>query len=628
MCGIAGVIARGREPNTARMSSTLRMLHHRGPDHTGHLVHHDHEVYTCLGFTRLSIIDLADRANQPMVSADGKYALVFNGEIYNYRELRPRLARAGWVFRTESDTEVLLAAWSTWGSGCVTELTGMFAFAIHDRVKHTLTCVRDAFGIKPLFYSLSKEAFYFSSELPSLLHLRAAKARVNLQTTYDYLVHGDYDSSDSTFVDGVRQLRPGEFLQVSLEPEVSGVCSKWWTPKIGRTSNLTFPEAADAVREAFLENVRLHLRSDVPLGAALSGGIDSSAVVCAMRKVEPDYPIHTFSFVARGHAISEEAWLDLVNIHINAHPHKVFVTDEELVRDLDEMICAQGEPFGSTSVYAQYRVFQLAKESGVTVTLDGQGADELLAGYHGYPGYRLLSLCSEGSYGEAFRMIRRWKEWPGRSYKLPALQAGRALFPDGLYGYLRKAGGHNAVPDWLNAGMLKDAGVLFRERRESRGSEFRSRRVVEELAYSLQNRGLPALLRHEDRNAMHFSVESRVPFLTAAFCDLLFALPEHYLISNEGETKSIFRAAMRGIVPDAILDRRDKIGFATPEKHWLQRHAPVLRKWLSEAGSVPFLNVKALRDRFEATMSGRVPFNWQVWRWVNYLRWYEHFIQH
>lgn len=627
MCGIAGVIERGRKPCTARMDSTLRMLRHRGPDHSAQVAHQENEVYTSLGFTRLSIIDLAERANQPMVSTDGGYALVFNGEIYNYRELRVELAKTGWSFRTESDTEVLLAAWSTWGPKCLTELTGMFAFAIHDRIRRTLTCVRDAFGIKPLFYSLSKNGLYFASELPPLLHLRAGKAVVNLQRTYDYLVHGDYDSSDCSFVDGVMQLRPGQLLQVSLRPEIRGVCSKWWTPKIEYTSNLSFAEAADAVRDAFLGNIRLHLRSDVPLGAALSGGIDSSAVVCAMRKVEPEYPIHTFSFVARGHAISEETWLDLVNGHVNAHAHKVFVTDQDFVRDLDDMICAQGEPFGSTSVYAQYRVFQLAKESGVTVTLDGQGADELLAGYHGYPGYRLLSLCADGRYGEALRMIRRWRRWPGRSYKLAALQMGRVLFSEGLYGRLRKIAGHDLAPDWLNVGMLKESGVHLRERRENRRPELRCRRVIEELAYSLQNRGLPALLRHEDRNGMRFSVESRVPFLTTAFCELLFALPEHYLISNEGETKSVFRAAMRGIVPDEILNRRDKIGFATPEKDWLQRNAPLLRNWLSEAGSVPFLRVRALRERFEATISGRVPFNWQVWRWVNYVRWYGHFIQ-
>lgn len=627
MCGIVGVIQLGQMPCDTKVSSALTMLHHRGPDHSAQLLHQEHGVCTCLGFTRLSIIDLAERANQPMVSPDGNLALVFNGEIYNYRELRQDLTKAGWVFHSQSDTEVLLAAWSVWREMCLSRLIGMFAFAVHDRKERTITCVRDAFGIKPFFYSLSKEGFYFASELPALLQLKPGRPAANLQRSYDYLVHGDYDSSGSTFVDGVMQLQPGCVLRVSAEPEINGACRKWWEPRVEPVSSLSFSEAADAVRNAFMDNIRLHLRSDVPLGAALSGGIDSSAVVCAMRKVEPEFPIQTFSFVARGYAISEESWVDMVNGHVSAHAHKVVASEEDLLRDLDNMIRAQGEPFGSTSVYAQYRVFQLAKVAGVTVTLDGQGADELLAGYSGYPGYRLLSLLSEQQYAEAFQFARRWKRWPGRSYKLAILELGRALFSDGMYAGMRKAAGRDFIPSWLKAELFTESGVKFNERRKIRAPEHRGRRVVEELAYSLQNRGLPALLRHEDRNAMHFSVESRVPFLTTAFCELLFSLPECYLISNEGETKSVFRAAMRGIVPDEILDRRDKIGFATPEHQWFKRAAPVLRQWLSEADTVPFLNVKLLLQRFDATMSGRLPFSWQIWRWVNYVRWYGYVMQ-
>lgn len=627
MCGIAGAIRSGGETCNAEMSATLEMLHHRGPDHRAQLGHQENGVSTLLGFTRLSIIDLAERANQPMVSPDGHLALVFNGEIYNYRELRQDLARSGWAFRTESDTEVLLAAWSVWGAGCLARLVGMFAFAVHDRKKRTLTCVRDAFGIKPLFYASSKKAFYFASELPALLNLRQERPAVNLQRGYDYLVHGDYDSSESTFVDGVMQLRPGHLLQVNLDRDLSAGGRQWWAPRIERASSLGFAEAADAVRNAFLESIRLHLRSDVPLGVALSGGVDSSAVVCAIRKVEPHAPIQAFSFVARGYAISEESWLDLVGARVSVNVHKVVATEHDLVRDLDDLIRAQGEPFGSTSVYAQYRVFQLASRAGVKVTLGGQGADELLAGYNGYVGYRLLSLCAERRYIDAFRLLRRWKRWPGRSYKLAVLELGRVLFPDRTYAGLRKIGGRDFVPEWLNARLLMESGVQLKEHRQLRRPEFCTRRVVEELASSLQYRGLPSLLRHEDRNAMHFSVESRVPFLTTAFCELLFSLPEHYLISHEGETKSIFRAAMRGIVPDAILDRRDKIGFATPEDHWFKQAAPILRNWLSEAGSVPLLNAKALLKRFDAVMRGHLPFDWQIWRWVNYVRWHAQVIR-
>lgn len=627
MCGIAGAIRDGGELCDVKMDATLAMLRHRGPDYRAHLTHQNDGVCVSLGFTRLSIIDLTERANQPMVSPDGRLALVFNGEIYNYRELRQDLTGSDWAFHTESDTEVLLAAWSTWGAACLTKLVGMFAFAVHDRGKRTLTCVRDAFGIKPLFYCSSTKAFYFASELPALLNLRGGKSAVNLQRGYDYLVHGDYDSSDDTFVDGAMQLPPGHLLQLKLDRPLSINRVQWWAPRIEPVSNLGFTEAADAVRHLFLENVRLHLRSDVPIGLALSGGIDSSAIACAARKVEPDAPIQAFSFVARGHVISEEPWLDLVGNRVNARLHKIVASERDLVADLDDLVRAQGEPFGSTSVYAQYRVFQSAKESGVTVTLGGQGADELLAGYNGYIGYRLLSLCSEGRYVDASRLLRKWRRWPGRSYRLALLELGRALFPDRSYAAFRNIGGRNFLPDWLNAGLLRDSCIRLKEERPSRAPEFRKRRVVEELTHSLRYRGLRALLRHEDRNAMRFSVENRVPFLTTRFCELLFSLPEHYLVSDEGETKSIFRAAMRGIVPNEILDRRDKIGFATPESHWIKQAAPTLRNWLADAGSVPLLNVEALLKRFDAALAGRLPLDWQIWRWVNYVRWHALFIR-
>jgi len=623
MCGIAGAFTVGRDRAiVGKMERALRSMHHRGPDHSGHDIHESEYGAVVLGHARLSIIDLSMAGNQPMLSEDGRYALIFNGEIYNYRELRKELAQTGHLFRSDSDTEVLLAAWMCWGMRSLVRLQGMFAFVVHDRREGVITCVRDAFGIKPFFYAGEGGGFLFASELNALLELMTQRPSPDLQQGYDYLVHGDYDSSERTFINGVCQLRPGHVLQIDLKSPQDAPSWQWWVPSIGQTSKLTFSEATDAVREEFLHNIRLHLRSDVALGAALSGGIDSSAVVCAMRHVEPDLPIHTFSYIASGSALSEESWVDKINAHVSAFPHKVMASGSDLIRDLDNMIRAQGEPFGSTSIYAQYRVFQLARENGVTVTLDGQGADELLAGYSGYPGYRLLSLLSQGQLWQAIEFARSWGKWPGRSVKLAVLELARALAPDGAYSGLRKASGRNFSPDWLNMEYLAGQGIRLQENRRCLDGRATGRRVMEQLAYSLQNRGLPGLLRHGDRNSMRFSVESRVPFLTTSFCDLLYSLPEDYLISGSGQTKSIFRAAMRGIVPDEVLDRRDKIGFATPEKEWLMSVSPVLRQWLSESDEIPFISKKSLLKKFDAVMEGRAPFNCQVWRWVNYVRWY------
>src|SRR5690606_7266642 len=354
--------------------------------------------------------------HQPMLSADKRFSIVFNGEIYNYRELRTELQGLGHCFVSDSDTEVLLAAWMQWGQACLVRLIGMFAFVVLDRQAGTLTCVRDALGIKPYFYAAQGGGeFYFASEMPALKELLPGKPTLDWQRAYDYLVHGDYDSGTGTFFEGIRHLLPGHLFIVDLKGERVAEPERWCAPRIVERTDLSFASATELVREQFLQNIRLHLRSDVPLGAALSGGIDSSAVVCAMRHVEPDLPIHAFSYLAAGSEMSEDVWLDRINAHVGAVPHKISVGSDELVRDLDSMILAQGEPFGSTSIYAQYRVFQLARESGVTVTLDGQGADEMLAGYSGYPGQRMHSLIDDGRFGEAWGFLKNWSRWPGRS---------------------------------------------------------------------------------------------------------------------------------------------------------------------------------------------------------------------
>lgn len=624
MCGIVGGFwHRDREDIEVRLRLALDCLQHRGPNDRGYEVVRDPSGTIAIGQTRLSVIDLGSGGHQPMVSADGRISLVFNGEIYNYRELRDELRALGRSFRSESDTEVLLEAYAVWRAACLPRLVGMFAFVVHDRVRGRLFCARDAFGIKPFFYEWSDERFLFASEQPALRELRAAPFEPDLQRAYDYLVHGDYDSQERTFVKDVRHLLPGTFLDVDLTSIERPAPVAWWRAPTARTCELSFADAVDAVREQFLQNVKLHLRSDVPLGMALSGGIDSSAVVCAVRHMAAELPIHTFSYIADDPRISEENWVDLVNQRVGAISHKVRVTAGDLERDLDHIVSIQGEPFGSTSVYAQYRVFKLAKEAGITVTLDGQGADELLAGYDGYPGQRMLSLMEGRHYLAMDRFARSWGSWPGRSYRRAYMYLGRAILPDTLYSHARKALGRDFQPAWLKIGLLRETGVTFGEARTPLRPEGKCRRVIEQLAYSLQVRGLPHLLRHGDRNSMAFSIESRVPFLTPGMAQLLFSLPEHYLISDSGETKRVFRAALRGIVPDVILDRREKIGLATPEREWFLHVAPKAREWLGEGFAIPFIDSKSLLAAFDAVVSGSAQFSWQAWRWANYVRWYQ-----
>lgn len=625
MCGIIGGFWRHpRGGIEERAAAALDLLSHRGPDDKGLEALPCAQGAILFGHRRLSIIDLSSGGHQPAHTADGALSMVYNGEIYNYRELRDELRARGRIFTTQSDTEVLLAAWAEWGRSCLTRLEGMFAFVVYDHRRGVVTCVRDAFGIKPLFIQADGDEFLFASEQPALVALRSRAPQPDLQRAYDYLVHGDYDSGRLTFVDGVQHLLPGSLLEFDVRTGRLSNQELWWRAPVAQTSVLSFDQAVEATREQFLQNIRLHLRSDVPLGAALSGGVDSSAVVCAIRHIEPQLDIHTFSYIADNDMLSEEKWVDLVNETVGAKSYKVRAGASDLVRDLDLLIRAQGEPFGSTSIYAQYLVFQRAKAEGITVTLDGQGADELLAGYDGYPGQRMLSLFEDRRLADMHRFASTAADWPGRSYRRTWMELGRVTLPDWAYAASRKAMGRDFRPDWLDIDMLARAGVRFGEARTPLKSANRSRRVIEQLGYSLQDRGMPHLLRHGDRNAMAFSIESRVPFLTIPMAELLLCLPEDYLISDQGESKRVFRAAMRGIVPDAILDRRDKIGFATPEREWLAAIAPVARVWLADAADIPFIRQRNLTAVFDDVMSGRKPFSWQLWRWINYTRWYAH----
>jgi len=626
MCGILG--GRWFAPPVgleARVQNALYHLHTRGPDHQAHDMLRLPTGTLVLGHTRLSIIDLTPQANQPMHSQDGRYSIVFNGEIYNYKEIRKELGILGHGFTTDSDTEVLLKAWAHWGCDCLTRLVGMFAFAVHDRQRNTLTCVRDAFGIKPFFYTTGSGYFAFASELPALITLTGAKPIPDWQRAYDYLVHGDYDTGERTSIADVLHLLPGHLMTLDLDTGLLPAPARWWQPPVKQSSTLNFGEAAEALREQFLDSIRLHLRSDVPLGVALSGGIDSSAIACAMRHIDPESPIHTFSYIAEGSDLSEEAWVDKVNAHVGALPHKVIASGEELLRDLEDMVGAQGEPFGSTSIYAQYRVFKMAKETGITVLLDGQGADEMLAGYVGYPGERMLSLLEQGEIRSAMHFASRWRLWPGRNHSAWQHLAGLVL-PDDAYKVARKWMGRPAQPPWIDSRFLSEVGVNLSAPRYRMTATGKGRRVIEKLANALTRNGLPHLLRHEDRNAMHFSIESRVPFLTIPLANFLLSLPESYLISSNGETKRLFRAAMRGIMPDDVLDRRDKIGFATPEKAWLMRMKPIFRNILEKSDHVPLFRRQPLLNAFDKVLKGESPFGWHVWRWVNYILWYDRFI--
>ncbi|MBS7828739.1 asparagine synthase (glutamine-hydrolyzing) [Wohlfahrtiimonas chitiniclastica] len=620
MCGFAGFISKNTLQN--QLVAALNQMQHRGPDYQKTQTYIYEDTYIGFAHARLSIIDLSDSASQPFESTCGKYHIVFNGEIYNYIEIRKELETIGFNFRTNSDTEVLLTAWQHWGVACLQKFIGMFAFVIYDEITQTITLVRDAFGIKPLFYYNKNDELLFGSDIRAVIKLMTEKPQPNLQVAYDYLVSGIYDSNDMSFIQDINHVPPGSFMQYNLAKKVIHPSQKWWSPNISKTTSISFNDAAQRVKELFLESVSYNLRSDVPIGAALSGGVDSSAVVCAMHLLNPEQKIHTFSYIANDEKISEEKWVDGINQYVNASPNKVYADASDIIKDLDHMILMQGEPFGGTSIYAQYRVFQLAKSNNITVTLDGQGADELLAGYSGYPGHRLLSLIENKKYINAIKFAFKWAQWPGRKQSQAWQYFLGLTLPDCMYSFARKLKGRELYPNWLNIKFLEEKEVKFIHKRAARRKENKGKRVREILANSLQYRGLPSLLRHGDRNSMAFTVESRVPFLSLPLVEYLLSLPEEYLISDKGETKSIFRKAMRGVVPDSHLDRKDKIGFETPQFTWLISLESEIKQWITSTPNIPFINKNEILKEFDDVITGTKKFDNRVWRWINYIRWY------
>ena len=629
MCGFLGWYGcEGPTFESALLESLRTCLRHRGPDdeglHWGERSSQSPEmagamVREAMVHNRLSVIDLSECGHQPMYSEDGRYSIVYNGEIYNYQELRAELETLGHSFRSHSDTEVLLRCYLQWGRNCLERLVGMFAFAVLDLWEGQLFLARDFFGIKPLYYTRWRGGIAFASEIKALLKLPGVDRTANAQRVYQYLRFGVSDHGGDTLFAGIQQLPAAHWIQFGAGAAHAAEPVRYWNLDAQERIDLSFAEAAGRLRELFLDSVRLHLRSDVPVGAALSGGIDSSSIVMAMRLLEPQLEIHSFSFIAEDAAISEERWVDVIGKTARARVHKVRASAEELVRDLDPLIRIQDEPFGSTSIYAQYRVFRRASEAGIKVMLDGQGADELLAGYRPYLAARAASLVRQRRWQELLQFVGIAGREPGMSATFLAMLSLGHLIPPRVQGALRLITGQGGTPRWLKEDWFQARNVSAGSLGYTEGDDV----LRNQLIRSTSETSLPHLLRYEDRNSMAWSIESRVPFLTPQLARFLFALPEEYHIGRDGTSKAVFRAAMRGIVPDSVLDRRDKIGFATPELDWVRAIEPFVQATLASeaAGRCPFIDRAAARKEWERVSAGEQPYKFHVWRWLNMVRW-------
>ena len=410
MCGIAGIVDFGREVDLRSAIAMAALLEHRGPDDAGAFA----EDGVALAHRRLAIIDLSRDGRQPMADPSGRCRLVYNGEVYNYRELRSELAAIGHRFRTQTDTEVIIAAYLEWGPACVERFNGMWAFALWDRLTGELFCSRDRFGIKPFYYRREGHRLVFASELKAF-RADSAPLTPNPPAVRAYLEHGLLDHTEETFFAGIMQLPPAHWMVFSKD----GLkLSRYWRLE----SQDAPPDATNVVRELFLDAVRLQLRSDVPVGSALSGGIDSSAIVCAI-----DYLLRTESGSAASvgnrqrtftayfgdPGLDERPYARAVIDRTRAAAHWISFTDNDLTSDLATIVEAHDEPFRSPSMVAGWYVMRAARESGVKVLLNGQGADELLAGYRSAFAFLFADLLRAGQFRGLASEVAAYRQFTG-----------------------------------------------------------------------------------------------------------------------------------------------------------------------------------------------------------------------
>ncbi|MBI2051330.1 asparagine synthase (glutamine-hydrolyzing) [Candidatus Roizmanbacteria bacterium] len=603
MCGIAGFYG---FRNDALLENISKELKHRGPDGEGFYIDEDVSLLN----RRLAIIDLKT-GDQPIYNEDKSVVVVYNGEIYNYRALRDDLKEKGHIFKTNSDTEIIVHAYETWGVRCFDKFNGMFALALFDKKTKKLILARDHFGIKPLYYAfIEKTSLMFSSEIKPIIDSGLIQKKPNDRVIYRYLKYRTHDDTDETFFEGIYRLMPGSMIVLTpgkketakftaLEADLKSAKQKRYEKK-----------DASAFKKKLFDAVRLRLISDVPVGTCLSGGLDSSTVVAIVnrllkKKVEEAKSIgkkqNTFSAVFPKSSNNEEGYVDMLLAKLDGiEGHKIYPKAEKFFQELEDFIITQEEPTISTGPYAQYKVMQEA-ERYVRVVLDGQGSDEMLAGYDPYLFVYLRQLLKEKQYLKFAKellssfdiSVKYLTEKMKRTLKLK-----KVIHPEQL----------------LNEDFIRKYRL---EKFTATGDDLKKRLIEDVFTNSL-----PSLLRYEDKNAMRFSIEGRVPFLDVNLLRLIFSLSDEAIIQS-GWSKNILRNSVGSLVPHEIVKRRNKIGFTTPEHEWFMRMKnKIYEIFLSDTFlKRKYFNQKAVLAAFQAFIEGKNDDTMLFWRFLNLEIW-------
>ena len=666
MCGISGFIA--KNGNFLPVSEIVKMnnlIRHRGPDGEGYMFLRKEgkliraggpdttdEIWTsqteysplsninesidalvslAFGHRRLSIIDLTALAHQPMSYDNGRYWIIFNGEIYNYRELNTELEKCGHSFKTKSDTETILAAYKEWGVSCLDKFVGMWAFAILDRNKNEVFLARDRYGIKPLYYYFSKEGdFYFANEIKQFTAIKGWQAVLNPERAYDQLVYSFMDHTDETMFSGVFQLPPGTYLRQSLDnikPDSRGRISfiKWYNLKSEPFMG-SFSEASEIFRLLFERSVKDHLHADVPTGTALSGGLDSSSIACEINKIflsNGDGNVQkTFSSCSEYEEFNERKWIDIVLGEIKAESSITYPLLEDVFKMTPEIIWHHDEPYGSQSPFLAYNIFRSANNNGIKVLLSGQGADEYLGGYWQFTYSRYAKMATQFRISELLSDIRNMQKIRHISTFEAIANTFTHILPSE---FKRKIAAYRSNSDHIKRIVdVKRLNIVPDHPFNSISVGYKTVREISE--HQTFYSSLPRYLHWEDRNSMAHSVEARVPFLDHRLVEFSYNLPDDFL-KKDGVTKRILRDAMTDLVPEKIRNRKDKMGFSTPEEYWVKKENPALfRKKIEDAIMISdgIIKSDALKY-YDRLVNGKVPFDYAYWRIIIFGIWIEKF---
>jgi len=579
MCGLAGMIGlNGRPVDETALERMAFSLQHRGPDDKGIYVN----GAVGFGFRRLSILDLSPGGHQPKVSRDGKIAIVFNGEIYNYIELRAELTALGHSFESSGDTEVLLAAYREWGPDCLSRLNGMWAFLIHDVAKKKIFGSRDRFGVKPLYRYVTNDMVLFGSESKAILESGYYQPRLNWNVATAFLLRNRLDVDTQTFYEGIEQVPAGSAFELFFD----GQYRSWAFWSLDDIPMTQVQDPVEVFKDLFDDAVRIRMRSDVPVGVCLSGGLDSTSILCSMakRKTASGHRLQAFSYMSKEY--DESRYIADTIQWTGAQLNRLELDPALLIGKLEKVLWYHDGPVHSMTALVGFELMGLAARTGIKVILNGQGADETIAGYHSYFGSHWSGMIRTGQWSKAWSEMNDHSAALGSDPKRAFLRAVIPLLTDGISqsSVYRRIASHKQRKH-LNHNGWFTADFVERCRPEE---AIRNRSLDDDLKASVRRDPLPLFLRIEDRNSMAHSIEARVPFLDYRLVTLLFGLGAEWKMRGAWN-KYILRQAMAGRIPESVRMRADKMGFPVPGKHWL-------------AGALyePFQDLLASREMREA----------------------------